>query len=88
MKKLKLTAFQLGSTEILTRQQLRNVLGGDLGGSTTTTTTKLMSTPKNCAMYSCYVGGTNFACVDDTRIGHTGDCFCSAGNFGCSTSHP
>lgn len=29
MKKLKLKAFELGATEVLTREQLKKVLGGD-----------------------------------------------------------
>ncbi len=32
MKKLKLKALELGSMELLTRAQLKNVLGGDYGG--------------------------------------------------------
>ncbi|MBS1917687.1 MAG: hypothetical protein JST87_15560 [Bacteroidetes bacterium] len=31
MKKLKLKALELGVTEVLTREQLKNVLGGDSG---------------------------------------------------------
>jgi hypothetical protein len=58
MKKLKLTAFQLGSTEILTRQQLRNVLGGDVGNSTTSTTTQMHSL--DCSIYPpCANSGTS-----------------------------
>jgi len=40
MKKLKLTAFPLGGPEILSRQQLRNVLGGNVLDATTRTSTK------------------------------------------------
>ena len=36
MKKLKLKALELGANEVLTRAQLKNVLGGS-GGITTTT---------------------------------------------------
>jgi len=62
MKKLKLTAFQLGSTEILTRQQLRNVLGGDASTTTTTTTKTGTIRDPNCGsctgndghLYGCY----------------------------------
>ena len=32
MKKLKLAALQFGATEVLTRAQLKNVLGGDGSG--------------------------------------------------------
>ena len=38
MKKLKLKALELGANEVLTRAQLKNVLGGS-GGITTTTGT-------------------------------------------------
>ena len=82
MKKLKLTAFQLGNTEILTRQQLRNVLGGDVGSSTTTTTTKL-TTAFDCSMYSCL----GFACSTNTNPLHAWKCTCVDGGE-CSTSHP
>jgi hypothetical protein len=37
MKKLKLKALELGANEVLTRAQLKNVLGGDTGGSSTQT---------------------------------------------------
>lgn len=33
MKKLKLKAVELGATELLTREELKNVLGGIGGGS-------------------------------------------------------
>ncbi|NLR78213.1 hypothetical protein [Chitinophaga eiseniae] len=33
MKKLKLTALDLGAKELLTREQLKNVMGGDGSGS-------------------------------------------------------
>lgn len=33
MKKLKLKALDLGATELLTRDQLKNVMGGDGSGS-------------------------------------------------------
>jgi hypothetical protein len=32
MKKLKLKALELGAKEILTREQLKNIIGGDGGG--------------------------------------------------------
>ncbi|NLR78214.1 hypothetical protein [Chitinophaga eiseniae] len=35
MKKLKLTALGLGAKELLTREQLKNVMGGDGSGSGT-----------------------------------------------------
>jgi|GEM_PF-1210949 len=34
MKKLKLKAFELGANEVLTRAQLKNVLGGSAAGTT------------------------------------------------------
>ncbi|MBS0030358.1 hypothetical protein ACTJJ0_25995 [Chitinophaga sp. 22321] len=43
MKKLTLKALQLGATEVLTREQLKNVLGGD--GSNTSGT--------RCVVYCC-----------------------------------
>lgn len=81
MKKLKLTAFQLGSSEILTRQQLRNVLGGDVGSSTTTTA---LTSTKNCAISSCYVDGSKFQCTNDTSPGREGSCKCWSDKGSCA----
>jgi hypothetical protein len=82
MKKLKLTAFQLGTTEILTRQQLRNVLGGAVGPVTSTTNDTLSSgSGANCSMHQCL----GFACTAGS--GPAGGCICTDGGS-CSTSHP
>jgi hypothetical protein len=39
MKKLKLRALELGANEVFSREQLRNVLGGNLAVSSTSTQT-------------------------------------------------
>jgi hypothetical protein len=81
MKKLKLTAFQLGNSEILTRQQLRNVLGGDVGSSTTTTA---LTSTKNCSMNSCTVAGVKYSCTTDTSPTGGGQCKCWSSAGSCA----
>jgi hypothetical protein len=60
MKKLKLKALQLGNMEVLTRKQLKNVLGGGFGsGSTTGSATGSAPCPTGTAPCTCgneYVG--------------------------------
>lgn len=61
MKKLKLQAIELGATELLTREQLKHVFGGDGGGSGTA-----CKTTTDCALNSkCFVvsGQTSGICV-------------------------
>lgn len=43
MKKLKLSVANLGSTEILTREELKKVLGGDTGSGSGSQSTLLFS---------------------------------------------
>jgi hypothetical protein len=75
MKKLKLRALQLGAAEVLTRAQLKNVLGGDDGGGTCTLTytTDSDPTPKtisytvsgSCSQQS---SSMNAMCVDNITL--------------------
>jgi hypothetical protein len=59
MKKLKLKALELGASEVLTREQLRNVLGG-----TEVTTTKLL-TPCSLTLHCAH---TDIQCT--SKVGN------------------
>jgi hypothetical protein len=56
MKKLKLNALQLGATEVLTRAQLKNVLGGDGSGATLCgiETEVCYTDPNTQDVYTCF----------------------------------
>jgi hypothetical protein len=82
MKMLKLTAAQLGDSEILSRKQLKNVLGGNAGMSpmlATTTTTSFIVGGQSCG--SCQVGNSVFSCVNSEQ--HNGRCWCNADGLSC-----
>jgi hypothetical protein len=74
MKKLKLKALELGAKEVLSRDQLKNVLGGSgSGGSGGSGGNNLPSCTASCS------GGTSVTCY-----GHPGGSGCSAtDNLGC-----
>ncbi len=55
-KKLKLRAIELGATEILSREQLKNVIGGSGGGG------QICSGDAGCPPYPC-------RCVSQGPIG-------------------
>ena len=52
MKKIKLKALSLGATEVLTREQLKNVLGGD-GSSTGNRSAYICGTRLNYGQCYC-----------------------------------
>lgn len=73
MKKLKLQALQLGAKEVLSRSQLKEILGGDGSGGSGGTgwsycTAKCPGTPHDntCA------GFTGYACTATDGLGCTG----------------
>jgi len=68
MKKLKLKALELGASEVLTREQLKNVLGGDGSGGGSGGScfgTYFYSGDNGCEYVTCHLPGAN-----------PGDCFC------------
>lgn len=96
MKKLRLKALELGAKEVLTRDQLKMVLGGVDGGSGSGSGKGSGSGTKKCSG-SC--GGKWIS--DPKSGGHweygtcgmsaglpgmpgTGGCFCSIGSGGCN----
>jgi hypothetical protein len=83
MKKLKLTASQLGVDQTMSRQQLKNVLGGRVSAvpliNTTTTT---LGEGQNCG--SCYDGEQKYGCYVGGAPLY--QCQCRAG--GATTSCP
>ena len=61
MKKLKLTALNLGAKEILTRTQLKSILGG-LDGSGGTGSGGCSSSPSSSCCVDCKDGGKTKDC--------------------------
>jgi hypothetical protein len=87
MKKLKLNALQLGATEVLTRAQLKNVLGGDgsgdEGGPCLTTACSL-TVQNSDGTYSTFSGNCATSVIitsGPTEIPPTTStkCYCDAG---------
>lgn len=75
MKRLKLKAFELEGAEILTRNQLKKVLGGDGSGTGGTSETSGETTAESCSGYcrvneDCSSGCicTAYAISDDQSI--------------------
>ena len=64
MKKLKLRAIELGATEILTREQLKKVLGGDFGSGNGSGGSGSGSSWPGCrpAGYPCHTGDIQRCC--------------------------
>jgi len=71
MKRLKLKAFELGATEMLTRAQLKNVLGGEV---------ELTVAPGDSGECSAWHNSCYMCCTSDYRL--CGQCN-SSGNGGC-----
>jgi len=73
MKKLKLEDLHLGNAEVLTRQQLRMVLGGAVPGSSASCESECADPGKQgtcedgetCAKDYCSSSTYRFICVDD-----------------------
>lgn len=75
MKKLKLTALQFGATEVLTRAQLKNVLGGSGGGCSTspcTTSGPFGQSTGYCSNHGVQGGLCN--CITPTGSGDLSNC--------------
>ena len=69
MKKLKLQALQFGAKEILSRSQLKNVMGGDDGSGS--------STSNYSCTGSCITGeSSQISCSPRPMLG---DCYCTMG---------
>ncbi|WP_415751032.1 TIGR04149 family rSAM-modified RiPP [Chitinophaga sp. LS1] len=69
MKKLKLQALQFGAKEILSRSQLKNVMGGDDGSGSTTSDYSCTGT--------CITGeSSTISCTPRKMLG---DCSCLMG---------
>ncbi|TWF40644.1 hypothetical protein FHW36_104327 [Chitinophaga polysaccharea] len=66
MKKLKLTALDLGAKELLTREQLKNVMGGDGSGSGTGSCTYTQNCANGSVSCSSPTGDCSFI-WDDTH---------------------
>ncbi len=70
MKKLKLQALQFGAKEILSRSQLKNVMGGDDGSGS--------SSGNYSCTGTCSTGeSSSVSCVPRKMLG---DCYCEIGN--------
>lgn len=78
MKKLKLKALELGANEVLTREQLKNVLGGD-GSSDGTVKYAACINSTGCWTYTNAV--TFQECLADI------DRYCSSGSGTCSVNY-
>lgn len=87
MKKLKLKALGLGAKEILSREQLKNVLGGS--GTTGTTGTGSGTTGSgdghcrtgSCTLYVATLGITVQGTCTDYHTGGSIRCACVNGNY-------
>ena len=65
MKTLKLKAFDLGADEILTRSQLKNVLGGDVKRAASARYQCCwINDPSNCS--KCVDTRPNYTCAEDS----------------------
>lgn len=75
MKKLKLKALELGAREVLTREQLKNVLGGfdDGSGSGSGTSCSTKCVVDGNKIYSCIYSAAVSACICPV-IGVTAPC--------------
>lgn len=71
MKKLKLQALQFGAKEILTRAQLKNVMGGDDGSTGST------SNPVSCTG-TCVIGENNSSSCSSKLLYDVPYCYCEA----------
>lgn len=81
MKKLKLTALDLGAKELLSREQLKNVMGGDGSGSGTASCTYT----QNCAngSVSCTSSTGNCSYMWDNTHTFTIGVSCDGQQFPC-----
>jgi hypothetical protein len=78
MKKLKLKALELGASELLTRQQLKNVMGGSgSGGSTCEVSVNCYRTVYQNGQWVEIANGT-IKCTSDT-----GNCTHSTTSISC-----
>ena len=87
MKKLKLKALELGAKEVLTRDQLRKVLGGADGSGSGSGSGNNLCSGAQCGGH--WVGGATGhweygSCAYTPPIaGLPGGCFCSYGGQAC-----
>lgn len=84
MKKLKLQAFELGAREILSRDQLKNVLGGDDGsgsGSGSTIESDGHCRTGGCLLYIRDLGITVNGQCTDYHSGGSIRCACVNGQY-------
>lgn len=83
MKKLKLKALELGATELLTREQLKNVIGGSGSGSGAGGSgMSVCGVGPACRMISCTVKCPNGGTAQG-ECGPLGHNKCACGSGGC-----